>query len=50
MIRNYTVLYSTFRKRYAEQYMASKQYPNMVLWLMGNGEWQVRVYTHGAAE
>lgn len=49
MIRNYTVLYSTFRKRYAEQYMASKQYPNMVLWLMGNGEWQVRAYTHGAA-
>ena len=50
MIQNFTVLYATFRKRSAEQYMSSKQYPNMVLWLTGSGEWQVRVYTHGAAE
>lgn len=50
MIQNFTVLYATFRKSSAEQYMASKQYPNMVLWLTGSGEWQVRVYTHGAAE
>lgn len=50
MIHNYTVLYSTFRKLHAEKYMDEKQYPNMVLWLTGSGEWQVRVYTHGAAE
>lgn len=40
----YTVLYSTFRRRYAEQYMSQHTYPNMVLWLVGNGEWQVRAY------
>jgi hypothetical protein len=41
----YTVLYATFRRRYAEDYMAQRNIPNSVLWLMGNGEWQVRVYS-----
>ena len=43
-MRNYSVIYSSFQRRNAEKYMASKQYPNMVLWLTGSGEWQVRVY------
>lgn len=42
---NYTVLYSTFRRGFAEQYMSERNIPNSVLWLMGNGEWQVRVYS-----
>lgn len=42
---NYTVLYSTFRRRSAEQYMSDRNIPNSVLWLNGSGEWQVRVYS-----
>lgn len=40
----YTVLYATFRRRSAEQYMSERNIPNSVLWLNGSGEWQVRVY------
>lgn len=40
----YNVLYATFRRRYADQYIANSNIPNLVLWLTGNGEWQVRVY------
>ena len=40
-MKNYAVLYSTFRKQYAMDYMAKHTYPNMVLWLTGSGEWQV---------
>ncbi len=44
MTSNYTLLYSTFRRASAEKYMAEHNYPNMVLWLNGSGEWQVRSY------
>ena len=44
-MNNYHVLYSTFRRRFAEKYMSDHNFPNMVLWVNGSGEWQVRVYS-----
>lgn len=49
MNQKYAVLYSTYRRRWAEHFMANSTVPNMVLWLMGNGEWQVRVYGNQSA-
>ena len=43
-MNNYEVLYSTFRKQYALDYMAKHTNLNLLLWLTGSGEWQVRAY------
>lgn len=44
----YYLVASFCRRRQLEAFLAANPNSDYVVWLTGNGEWQVRVYTKGA--
>lgn len=42
---DYTIMYTSMRRRYAEAFMLEHPNTDAVLWMTGSGEWQVRVYS-----
>jgi hypothetical protein len=41
---NYCVIFSTMRRAALTNWLDKNQTPEMVVWLTGSCEWQVRVY------